>query len=190
MKIQQRSFVVEIKSARRRSKTQPKSIWGNTDFAALVRDSEATLPFMHNAKSETPVNRKDIPHELKTQIELTDLSMVAEGLRVMPFVQSDSIEQHQLNAVSTEGEALKVVASKPKRRTAEAIEHLRTRRGCITEDVSALLPVVTAIGLVETYSDELASLDAENLRLKQMLADYLGQQNAQLRTMLKRFEIA
>ena len=50
--------------------------------------------------------------------------------------------------------------------------------------------VVTAIDVVEIHSDDLVSLSAENLRLKRLLAKYLGQQNAQLRKMLERFGIA
>jgi hypothetical protein len=37
MKPQQRNFIVEVKSGRRRSAVRPASIWGDTDLKALVR---------------------------------------------------------------------------------------------------------------------------------------------------------
>lgn len=190
MRTQQRSFVVEIKSARRRLKTQPKSIWGNTDFAALVRDTEATLPFMHNANLETPVSGENLPANVEKQIEVADVSeMGGITLRVMPLIDSDQMVRHQQDAVSTDSQVVKVAASALTPQPAEALKRRRTRQGSITEDVIAVPSVVTAIDVVETRSDDLASLSAENLRLKRLLAEYLGQQNAQLRKMLERFGI-
>lgn len=190
MRTQQRSFVVEIKSARRRLKTQPKSIWGNTDFAALVRDTEATLPFMHNASSETLVSRGNLPLEPEKQIEIADLGVVGEEQhRVTPLIETDQIQQNQKGPVCTDNEVLDAAAVKPKRQTGRSLMPLQKRRGPIAENVSALLPVQATVDREQTPLDELALLEAENLSLKHLLADYLGQQNVQLREMLKRFEI-
>ncbi|TQX84303.1 MULTISPECIES: hypothetical protein [Rhizobium] len=190
MRTQQRSFVVEIKSARRRLKTQPKSIWGNTDFAALVRDTEATLPFIHNADSETLVSRKNVPSDLEKKIEVAEVSEAGgEPPRAMPPVDSDKIEPNQHDAVSSDSQVVKVPASEPTRQTAKALR-LQRRRRSIAEDVLATPSVVMAVDVAGTHSDDLALLSAENLRLKRLLAEHLRHQNAQLRKMLERFGAA
>jgi hypothetical protein len=191
MRTQQRSFVVEIKPTRRRLKTQSKSIWGNTDFAALVRDAEAPLPFMHNANSEAPVSRENLPTDQEKRIEVADGSGAGgETLRVKPLIDSDQIERHQQDAVSTDSQVVNVAPIELGRQAVKALKRSQTRRGSIAKDVIAMPSVVTAIDVVEIHSDDLASLSAENLRLKRLLAEYLGQQNAQLRKMLERFGIA
>jgi hypothetical protein len=191
MRTQQRSFVVEIKSARRRSKTQPKSIWGNTDFAALVRDTEAALPFMQNANSETSVSGGSLPIAMEKQIKVAELSKVGEEeLRETPLVECDQVVRHQREVASPDSQVLKVVASETKRQAAKAFKRRRARRESSAGEVSAVLTVMGGMDLVETDFDDLALLDTENHRLKQLLAKYLAQQNAQLKAMLKRFETA
>ncbi|MBO9136756.1 hypothetical protein J5289_27465 (plasmid) [Rhizobium sp. B230/85] len=128
MRTQQRSFVVEIKSARRRLKTQPKSIWGNTDFAALVRDTEATLPFMHNANSETPLRRENLPTGLEKQIEVADVSEVGgETHRQLPVIDCDQIERNHQDAVSNSSQVVKVPAGEPTRQTVKALNRMRKK---------------------------------------------------------------
>jgi hypothetical protein len=191
MRTQQRSFVVEIKSARRRSKTQPKSIWGNTDFAALVRDTEAALPFMKNANSETSVSGGSLPIAMGKQIKVAELSKVGEEeLRETPLVEFDQVVRHQREVVSPDSQVLKVVASETKRQAAKAFKRPRARRESSAGEVCAVLTVMGGMDLVETDFDDLALLGTENHRLKQLLAKYLAQQNAQLKAMLKRFETA
>jgi hypothetical protein len=191
MRTQQRSFVVEIKSARRRSKTQPKSIWGNTDFAALVRDTEAAFPFMQNADSETSVSGGSLPIAMEKQIKVAELSkVVEEELRETPLVEFDQVVRHQREVVSPDSQVLKVVASETKRQAAKVFKRRRARRESSAGEVSAVLTVMGGMDLVETDFDDLALLDTENHRLKQLLAKYLAQQNAQLKAMLKRFETA
>ena len=189
MRTQQRSFVVEIKSARRRLKTQPKSIWGNTDFGALIRDTEATLPFMQNAISEPSIDRGNLPLEAKQQIEVADLGEGGEERpSVMPLAVSDQIERRHHEEVSTESEVSKVVVAKPKRHTVRTVKNHRTSRASIAADAREMPPLMSANDVVGVQYDELASLDAENLRLRQLYAEYLWQQNTQLKQMLERFE--
>ncbi|MBZ5763224.1 hypothetical protein LAV84_27230 [Rhizobium sp. VS19-DR104.2] len=191
MRTQQRSFVVEIKSARRRLKTQPKSIWGNTDFAALVRDTEATLPFLPNANSETPISRENMASDLKKQIEVAEVSEAGgETPRAVPPVDPDKNEQNQQDAVSNDSQAVKVPASEPTRQTVKALKRRYTRRRSVAEDAIAAPSVAMAVDVIGTHSDDLALLSAENLRLKRLLAEQLRHQNAQLRQMLERFGIA
>ncbi|MEK1929289.1 MAG: hypothetical protein AAAC47_05785 [Pararhizobium sp.] len=46
MKTPQRNFVVEFKPGRRQPKAETASIWGNTDFKALVREVEDKVPYL------------------------------------------------------------------------------------------------------------------------------------------------
>lgn len=189
MRTQQRSFVVEIKSTRRRLKTQPKSIWGNTDFGALIRDTEATLPFMQDAIAEAPITRGNLPLEPKQQIEIADLSAsVDEQPGVMPLTASDQIEQHQQEAASSDSEVSKAAVARPERQTVRTAERRRIGRASLAADTGKMPPVMAAKDVIEVQDDELALLDAENLQLKRLLAEYLEQENAQLRQMLKRFD--
>jgi hypothetical protein len=191
MRTQQRSFVVEIKSTRRRSKTQPKSIWGDTDFGALVRDAEATLPFMQNVISETSLPPGDLPLKREQQTELGDFSNVDEKQpSAAPSLMTNKNERHPQEAVSTDNDVSKIVGSEPKRRTAKPLNRRRARRETIAEDVGAALLVMTARDVVKPHLDALLLLEAENNRLKRLFAEYLRQQNAQLRIMLERFEKA
>ncbi|MET4689523.1 hypothetical protein [Sinorhizobium fredii] len=56
MKPQQRKFIVEVKSARRRSTTSQSSIWGDTDLKALARAAETEAPHLFE-----PGQRMDLP---------------------------------------------------------------------------------------------------------------------------------
>ena len=56
----QRRFVVEIKSSRRRPKTQAPSIWGDTDFKALAREVEVQAPHIFE-ELKAPENIVDAP---------------------------------------------------------------------------------------------------------------------------------
>jgi hypothetical protein len=188
MKTQQRTFVVEIKSARRRLKTQPKSIWGNTDFGALIRDNEAALPFMQNAIPESSATRRDLQLEAKQQIEVADPSGGGEEQpAVMTLSESDEIDRRQHEEVFTESEVSKVALGGPQHQTVRtAKDHRKSRASSAA--ARKMPPVMSANNVVEVQYDELASLNAENVRLRQLFAEYLRQQNARLRKMLKRFE--
>lgn len=74
MKSQQRTFVVEFKSARRRSTTRPESIWADTDLKAHVRDAEADAPhlFEPNMVSKTPDQSSELPADSKLETHLND----------------------------------------------------------------------------------------------------------------------
>ncbi len=186
MKTQQRSFVVEIKSARRRLKTQPKSIWGDTDFKALVRDAEATLPFMENAVSDAPVSLVDRPLEPQTQGDVTDSHEAgADVLIRLPSSGPDAVQPHLQDQVSKENTA----ADRPKPKIARPLERSQISPAQKAEDIKPA-SAAAAVDDVEIHIDELALLDAENLRLKRLLAEHLRQQNAELMMMLKRFERA
>ena len=186
MRPQQRSFVVEIKSARRRLKTEPKSIWGNTDFKALVRDAEAVLPYMHNATPETPVHRQDdLPAKSEEQsVIVSSPSNHDVHMRVAPSEQEE-VQLPQPAAVRESGQPEnsktdKTVSAQPK-----LSRHWR-RPKAVVDDVA--LDDSQLHVRKSTSSDELALLEDENRRLKALLVTHLHRQNAELTRMLARFE--
>lgn len=182
MKMQKRNFVVEIKSSRRRPRTEARSIWGDTDFKALSREAEA---------ADFPLN-SPVSATIKPSGELrTDPEPFAEGLdagsdrpsamathagpadlpaSVAASVRSDSPEP----VVSFEhSPQLPPVADAKSRRKGRD----KTPRRATTLPVPGLM-------------DEIASLEAEKHRLTLLLRQHLREQNLQLRRMLERFERA
>lgn len=186
MKPQQRSFVVEIKSARRQLKTRPKSIWGETDFGALVREAEAKLPFMQNAVSQAPISRIDQPFEPE---DATDIHEAGENqLSLLPSTGPDDIRRHQQEQACLENTAFHPAEDKFKPKMAGTLKHGRRSQLENARGRNSAPAATVKAASVDTHIDELPLLDAENRRLKQLLAEHLKQQNAQLRAMLKRFE--
>ncbi|MGO4567119.1 hypothetical protein AB4Z52_19075 [Rhizobium sp. 2YAF20] len=190
MKTQQRSFVVEIKSTRRRSKMQPKSIWGDTDFKALAREAEAEHRFKAGVVSGTSGPEEKAPPGLDRQTEVADTIEVAEDQHfVAPLIEADQIHQFRQDQVSTNSDVVDAVADAPKHRPRRASRRHETRAELVVEDVSDVSPSRAAVVGDEISSDELAFLEEENRHLKWLLAEHLRQQNAGLRKMLERFEI-
>jgi hypothetical protein len=190
MKTQQRSFVVEIKSTRRRSKMQPMSIWGDTDFKALAREAEAAHLFKEGIVSGTFAPDEDLPPGLDQHTEVADIIEVAEDQHIVaPLIEADQIHQLQQDQVSTNSDVADAVVDTPKRRQRRASRRHETRPEAIVEDVSDISPAPAVVEGGEISSDELTLLEEENQYLKSLLAEHLRQQNADLRTMLERFEI-
>lgn len=189
MRTQQRNFVVEIKSARRRLKTEPKSIWGNTDFKALVRDAEATHPFMQNAVTETSVPYQDLPVKPGQHTANNDALESAEPqLSDVSLVETGEIQQVQQEMASTHDAVAVPAAVERKRGPRKAYLHRGAALSSTVEDAGGALHAQIFDGL-DSSSDELALLEEENRRLKKLRAKQLSEQNTQIRTMLARFEI-
>jgi hypothetical protein len=189
MKTQQRSFVVEIKSTRRRSKVAPKSIWGDTDFKALVREAEAEAPHLitHDIAAEASGQDADHAPNLEPQERPADLGVGEEQQ-----VQASSVEVDQ--SLSQDEDLTSGVISqnrvdpprqvsrrKSGRRHAIRLEHPVDEES----DEPTVLPVVQS----EPSGDEITALETENRHLKSLRAEQLRQQNLQLRKMLARFTI-
>ncbi|WFS03409.1 hypothetical protein [Rhizobium tumorigenes] len=144
---------------------------------------------MQNAVSNAPVSRVDQPFGPEAEKDATDICEAGEiQLGMMPSTGSVNMQPHQQDRAWTEHTVLKPVAGKLKPKTTGTPKRHRTSR---LEKAGGrkLAPAATVtVEGVEPHSDELPLLGAENRRLKQLLAEHLTQQNAQLRTMLKRFE--
>ena len=58
MKPQQRNFIVEVKSGRRRSAVRPASIWGDTDLKALVGSAASLRSCRSNRRACAAAERR------------------------------------------------------------------------------------------------------------------------------------
>lgn len=159
MKSQQRTFVVEFKSPRRRSKTPPASIWGNTDLDALVRDAEADAPHLFEPISTTPGQDSELQLHTRPEAHIDNTAETNDGQISALSVEAEQIPPQQANDLTFSG----VPQSVPGVRSTAA--------------------------QVEAHVDELVALEQENRRLKGLLVKHLLQQNVQLREMLARFGV-
>lgn len=169
--------------------TQPTSIWGDTDFKALVQKVEA-----------------DAPHLFQPSIasEPQDTENLRPGPRAETVV-SDNIEighDQQNGASSIEAEQSHpfqrddlTIGAVPRREDASSDERApkvveRRRKAKIRAWAAGAESVAgepLASVQAEAPADDLDALDIENRRLKGLLASRLRQQNMQLRAMLERF---
>ncbi|EPE96485.1 hypothetical protein [Rhizobium grahamii] len=176
MKPQQRKFVVEFKSTRRRPKGQAKSIWGNTDFKAIVRETQADAPHLFGPVDPSPQSGPEREHHLPAS--LAPAEAAAPDHDLTQFKQSDVPAEA---APQFERDAAKpVVRSSRPPREQPKLRHRPVRRA--STDFRET-PTMAQPG----QSDDLIALEDENRRLKALMAEYLRQQNSALRDMLLRF---
>ncbi|MBX4971017.1 hypothetical protein ABID08_005800 [Rhizobium binae] len=188
MKIPQRKFVVEFKSGRRRSTTQPDSIWGNTDLRAFVRQAETEAPHLFESKlgpedlgqpgemlqDQQPGNQPDDSDDANQNQPAASLT---EPVQIVP-------SQNDHGQFASTSQSKKRSIRRPARITTR-IDEKRSRHqidGAVDEGGTA-----SSAGSLEAPIDELAALDAENRHLKALLIKHLHQENLQLRKMLERF---
>ncbi|MQW59221.1 hypothetical protein [Sinorhizobium meliloti] len=202
MKTPQRRFVVEFKSGRRQPKAQTKSIWGNTDLKALAREVEETTPHLFNP-SEAAGTLNSAETAPADPIDAEPVNQPAHDVDValapMPFAKGAELEisKHQ-EADHPPGTVVQLEEGQPasqpgttstgtprkraKRTYAQPIAHNsevgnedpKPQTGTVDERISL---------------DELAALEADNKRLKRLLAKQLHAQNVQLKKMLARFDV-
>jgi hypothetical protein len=194
MKSQQRTFVVEFKSARRRSTTRPESIWADTDLKAHVRDAEADAPhlFEPNMVSKTPDQSSELPADSKLETHLNDKAetgdagqisaSLAKAEQTYPPPQDNDPNSGSVSKLKKNSSSVWRSPSASKRRREAGVNHQ-------ADGTKSTPRVRSSAAQVEAASDELVALDEENRRLKGLLAKHLLLQNTQLRTMLVRFAV-
>ncbi|AJD44739.1 hypothetical protein C9413_24505 [Rhizobium sp. SEMIA 4085] len=204
MKTPQRKFVVEFKSGRRQTKARTNSIWGDTDLKALVREAEDKAP--HLFKSNATPGRPDEGGEgvapdamnsasagghageaslagastslgdgAKVGLPKRNETTVATAEAVEPVQESPPVFQPKKTSGKTPREPVK-------RGPLRATAHVAMRR-----NKPRSVEAVTARDTVSL--EEVTTLDAENKRLKRLLAERLHAQNLQLKKMLARFDV-
>ena len=213
MKKPQRKFVVEFKSGRRLTKGGAGSIWGNTDLKAVAREVEDQSSHLFGA-AKTPVREVTEPTP-DPGAQIAPAEPVVESAAPEPLTNATSADSpaspsafidevaepaptpvgpltvSKIDQVAAPEQTLLAPPAVPK--TVKAPKTAPRKR------VARVLPVpvpsakgepqVPAAGAVTpaTASDELATLDAENKRLRHLLANKLRAQNAELKSMLDRF---
>ncbi|WP_077966600.1 hypothetical protein [Ensifer adhaerens] len=175
MKPQQRKFIVEVKSARRRSATRPASIWGDTDLKALARAAESEAPHLFATVGQAA----DLAPPQSTEGSDQDGGTVGGA---PPIAGSSALPEEAvvLPARSEDALAAHVNADLPVKvsQTPKPPRPTRVARRPQNKTMATAAPVAV---------DALAALEDENRGLKALLAQRLRQENALLRQMLERF---
>lgn len=199
MKTPQRNFVVQFKSGRRQPKAGPASIWGNTDFKALVREVEDKVPHLFtNEASGTPEEGGDMPPDPMSSGSASEYAGDAKvAPAAIPFVDGAEFEGPQQHAADfPTAEPVAQVQEIQPTSLPQATAKGTPRKRAPTNAIAPIVMVTNddrgapSTGALNSVSfDEVAALDAENKRLKTLLAEQLHAQNLRLRKMLERFDI-
>ncbi|MBY3158022.1 hypothetical protein HFO56_37585 [Rhizobium laguerreae] len=196
MKTPQRTFIVEFKSGRRPTKGRTNSIWGDTDLKAFNREVEDKAPHPFNSNAA---------HVLAD-----------EGGDMTPdAMNSGSARQHRgeanlAGALISSSDSAKVEVPKQRESTvptAEVVEQVQAsqavfqpektsngtvrkhiKRGPVSMGRSKPRSAKSVTARVAVSFEEVTALDAENKRLKRLVAEQLLAQNLQLTKMLERFD--
>ncbi|WDZ81964.1 hypothetical protein PWG15_34290 (plasmid) [Ensifer adhaerens] len=194
MKPPQRRFIVEYKSGRRLPKTQIASIWGNVDLQALAREVEDQSSHLFGANR--PVIQDDTAPEAASSKLVSALEPVVD--EIAPEAPSVPVLDVPGSVASTSAALEEIAEPAPTaiELPSEAAVKLakKTPRKRIVRTVMPVTNVAderqkppASAEATPASVDELAALDAENKRLRQLLANLLRAQNAELERLLKRF---
>lgn len=191
MKTQQRTFVVEFKSARRRSSLKQDSIWGTADLKAFAREAEADAPHLFDPNAvSTALNEDGVrPPESAPAIHLDDKIETIDDKQIsVSLAEAEQSYLHQQEDAPSFSSVPDVKEDRPgrgspstprRRRQVDVIHRVQNAKSAATTRPTT--------AQVEMTADELVVLEEENRRLKFLLANHLRQQNRQLREMLARF---
>jgi hypothetical protein len=191
MKTQQRKFVVERKSGRRRLTMQPKSIWGDTDLKALVREVETDAPhlFEPSAVSDTSFQISESQTEPRPDVQQSHDTETGDQppTEILPV----AAEQNTLQGGDlASGATVQLRPNGPRPRPQRKAKRRRVASdNRQAESANIALTVRPTIDKGGATDDELVALEQENRRLKGLLAQHFRQQNVQLRAMLARFAV-
>lgn len=177
MKPQQRKFVVEVKSARRRSTTSQSSIWGDTDLKALVRAAETEAPHLFE-----PAQRMELPSPETTAVLPNEGAVIEAAAPIADLADPTEGGTGNEDVFSGSAPILPLEVDRPK-----AIPQKTKLKRQGSARLSRSIGSRTVIVTPETI-DDLAALEEENRRLKGLLAQRLRQENILLQKMLERFE--
>jgi hypothetical protein len=186
MKTPNRNFVVEFKGTRKRSQSQPKSIWGDIDLRSAAKSVEADglLPM-----ETPPTSAAEVSGSGPTVVEPTPNAYAVEELIVSKatetFVAAEDKVQEQ-PSVSSQAHARELpeadkITPPPIGKRGKNLKP-RRRRAQVAATTDTPSKPVSDIA----WDDELAQLDAENHRLKRELSEKLRGENDALVAMLQR----
>ena len=203
MKRPQQKFVLEYKSGRRQQKARANSIWGDADLKALAREVEDNAPHLFNSSEAPgmPDKGRDIaPDLIKSGSDDQSAGDVEVAPTTIPSIDGADVEiAKQSHADVRAAEATTQVQDKLSESQARTRSRDSARKSTkrtpsqVVEDMATgtnddrNVYSDTAEDLV--FFEELAALEAENKRLKGLLAEQLHIENLQLKKMLARFDI-
>ena len=190
MKAPQRRFTVEFKSGRRQPRERKNSIWGDIDLKAFAREVEAVQSFSTNETPAARDTRGNLPSDAGTGSESSAnvsaaraVASVGETSIRMPKRHEHPTTRAEVVEHAKETRTVSQTRTRSIRMnvTSRAPHHAITD---ISKDVGGdQRPHVNAANC--TYSlEEFDFLEAENKRLKRMLAEKLQVENMQLRSCL------
>ncbi|WP_046117914.1 hypothetical protein [Sinorhizobium sp. BJ1] len=195
MKTPPRRFIVEFKPARRRPKERTNSVWGNTDLKALTREVEEMAPHLFNLTEETVSPNAGYGPQASPNAEflIANKENVELGRAAVKPAESSEVALSRLhNSSHSAVDAAEQLQETP------PVSHTRTSS---KQRISRKLPERLSLDVHENSKeraenvesaisrDELATLEAENKRLKRLLAERILAQNLQLKKMLDRFNV-
>ncbi|MBD9524258.1 hypothetical protein IB262_30710 [Ensifer sp. ENS02] len=196
MKKPQRKFVVEFKSGRRLTKGGANSIWGNTDLKAVAREVEdqsshlfaatkttepdvtepTRQPGAHFAPAE-PVVEGVVPEALTNPINADSPASPSAIIDEISQPDPTPVEPVTVSKINQVAEPEQTPLAPPAvRKTVKASKKAPRPQAPAARAVTAA-----------TTPDDLATLEAENKHLRQLLTSQLRAQNAELKRMLERF---
>lgn len=183
MKTPQRNFVVEFKSPRRQSKPS-NSIWGDTDLKALAKEVEnehntfASQTFTQDAIDNTTQFEPSNERPSKADVAVIAVEHVEDTSFALDVGAPPANELQTQETAPASGSQV-VLDPKPR-------EKLRRKAWKRTEHIEqSTIRIEPEKAL--TSRDEVAMLDAENRRLKLLLAQRIREENLTLHKMLERF---
>jgi hypothetical protein len=205
MKMPQRTFVVEFKSGRRRLRAPTNSIWGDTDFKALAREVEDKTShlFKSNENPGTPDEGGNVLSDpMNSRIALEhelDADLAPATIQGSNGAEVEVLKLHEADRPAADFAAQAQESQpmsrppRPSPRPSGGTPHLRARHASADETARIAMDTNEAQRAQSKTArdpisfDEVAALDAENKRLRRLLAEHLHAQNLQLKKMLDRF---
>ncbi|MBD9641373.1 hypothetical protein IB277_34305 [Ensifer sp. ENS07] len=177
MKPQQRKFIVEVKSPRRRSTASQPSIWGDTDLKAIARAAETDAPHLFE-----PAQPMELPSPEITAEVLPNEGAVIEASAPIADLAAPTEGGRGIEDAASSARVLPLEVDRPK---AVPPQKKPKRQGLARKGRGIGSPTVIA---TPEASGDLAALDEENRRLKGLVVQRLRQENTILKKMLERFE--
>ncbi|PDS48577.1 hypothetical protein CO662_29275 [Rhizobium anhuiense] len=188
MKTPRRNFVVEYKTNRRQAPARPPSIWGNLDLQAVARQIEADGILVGAARQDPHVtNRGKAP-----------IAAIAPSQHSQAPVEDHTLTSSELTVASDDGvfheelpqelPAIEAPTVRDRGRIAgkSAGSSIRDERVSIQE--RTVVQGCFEVSPHRNGEDDLDALEEENRRLKRLMIIKLRQENAELKSMLKRVD--
>ena len=191
MKLARSNFIVEYKTKRRHSQIKPASIWGDLDLRALARGFELSSGLLDVDQPEVPLILADAApfepkrHQRNDHIDINGLEN--DTITIAPQGDTSTTVAIEENALDGETNLLAphtvaVRAAKSRTMRRPNVQFAQIPRAFVTLGSRRNL-----FGQYCHLEEELATLEAENHRLRRLMFMKLREENDRLRSMLQRF---